>query len=37
MERAMIHELRHYVSPAGKGDAMMKVMIDDILPIFNRL
>ncbi len=33
----MIHELRHYMSPVGKGDAMLKVMVDDILPIFDRL
>ncbi|MFO0997431.1 MAG: NIPSNAP family protein [Alphaproteobacteria bacterium] len=33
----MINELRHYVAPVGKGDAMLKVMADHILPIFNRM
>lgn len=33
----MVYELRHYIAADGKESAMMKVMIDEVLPIFDRL
>ena len=33
----MVHELRHYVAAEGKEAVMLKTMIDEVLPIFERL
>lgn len=33
----MVHELRHYIAGEGKDAQMLKVMKEDILPIFKRL
>lgn len=33
----MVHELRHYIAGEGKEVQMLKVMKEDILPIFKRL
>lgn len=33
----MVHELRHYIAVDGKEAVMMKVMMEEVLPIFDRL